>query len=101
MLSSEQEQFWNALHGPEYHCHRMAEDILAVRGRAKLFHARIDQHLATIMHLYTGEQVIRILHTWLAVYQMPIKPMQLTNYDLFHSYYGDMIMSLSGRIKPY
>lgn len=100
-LTPEQQRFWDALHGPEYHCHEMAKDILAVKGRAKRFHRRIDQHLATIMHLYKGEQVIRIIHTWLAVYKMPIQPMELDNYDLFHQYYGDMIMSLLGRIKPY
>lgn len=100
-LTPEQQQFWNALKGPEYHCHRMARDILAVKGRAKRFHQRIDQHLDTLMHLYKGEEVVRVLHTWLSVYKMPINPCQLIVYDRFHDQYSDLIMQQSGKIKPY
>ena len=101
-LTSEQQRCWDALHGAQFHCHEMAKDILAVKGRAKRFHQCIDRHLETIMHLYTGDEVIRIVHTWLKVYKIPIDPSQLINYDLFHARYGSLVMAQTGKkIKPY
>ena len=101
-LTPEQQRFWDALHGAQFHCHEMAKDILAVRGRAKRFHARVDQHMDTIMRLYSTEEVIRIMHTWLDVYKMPVDPSQLANYDLFHIRYGPAVLEISGRrILPY
>ena len=100
-LTPEQQQFWDALHGPEYHAHSMAKDILSVRGRAKRFHARIDQHMFTIMNLYKDEEVIRIIKTWLSEYQMPMDPSQMVSSDLFHQRYGSIVIALSGKIKSY
>ena len=101
MLTSEQQRFWDCLRGPEFHCHEMAKDILSIRGRAKRFHARIDQHLETVMKLYSGDEVIRILHTWLSIYKMPIHPGELACYDRFHARYGSTITAGIGHIKPY
>ena len=100
-LTPEQQRFWDALHGPEYHAHAMAKDILSVRGRAKRFHARIDQHMYTIMSLYTADEVIRIVKTWLSVYKIPMDPSQMTSSDLFHDRCGSIVIALSGKIKSY
>ena len=103
-LTPEQQQFWNALHGAPYHCHSMARDILAVKGRAKRFHQRVDQHLDTIMRLYKGDEIIRIVYTWMTVYQLPLDPGRLTTFDLFHSRYGSHVLAIMDsrtKIKPY
>lgn len=100
-LTPEQQRFWDALHGAQFHAHEMARDILAVRGRAKRFHQRVDQHMYTIMNLYTAEEVIRIVKTWLCEYQMPIDCRQLVQFDLFHQRYGSIVIALSSKIKSY
>ena len=100
-LTPEQQRFWNALHGAQFHAHEMAKDILSVRGKAKRFHQRVDQHMYTIMNLYTGEEVIRIVKTWLSVYKIPMDPGQMSSSDLFHQRYGSIVIALSGKIKSY
>jgi len=100
-LTPEQQRFWNALHGAVYHAHQMARDIIAVKGRAKRFHARVDQHMYTIMNLYTADEVIRIVKTWLSEYKIPMDPSRMTSSDLFHQRYGSMVIALSGKIKSY
>jgi hypothetical protein len=100
-LTPEQQLFWDALHGAQFHAHTMARDILSVKGRAKRFHARIDQHMYTIMNLYTAEEVIRIVKTWLSVYQIPMDPGRMTSSDLFHQRYGSIVIALSGKIQSY
>ena len=100
-LTPEQQLFWDALHGAQFHAHTMARDILSVKGRAKRFHARVDQHMYTIMNLYTAEEVIRIVKTWLSVYQIPMDPGQMISSDLFHQRYGSIVIALSGKIKSY
>lgn len=100
-LTPEQQRFWNALKGPEFHAHQMAQDILAVRGRAKRFHQRIDQHLDTVMRLYTDQQVANILKTWLSVYKMPIDPNRLELFDQFHNRIGPWIIKSPDQIHSY
>jgi hypothetical protein len=102
LLTAEQQLFWDALRGAPYHAHTMAQDIMSVKGRAKRFHQRIDKHLGTVMCIYNDDEVIRIVHTWLTVYQMPLNPERLSTFDLFHDRYGTRVLALMGRkIKPY
>ena len=100
-LTPEQQQFWNALKGPEFHAHQMAQDIIAVKGRAKRFHRRIDQHLDTVMRIYSDQQVASILKTWLSVYKMPIDPSQLALFDQFHDRIGPWIIKNTKLINSY
>jgi hypothetical protein len=100
-LTTEQQRFWNALKGPEFHAHEMAKDILSVKGRAKRFHQRIDQHLDTLMRLYTDQQVTNILKTWLSVYEMQIDPKQLELFDQLHNRIGSLIIKSPDQIHSY
>lgn len=92
-LTDQQQQVWLALQGAPYHAHRMAQDIAAVKGRGKQFHQRVDQHLGTVLGIYRGEEVIRIICTWLTVYQLPLDPSQLENFTEFHTLYGGQILA--------
>jgi hypothetical protein len=92
-LTHEQQQVWMALQGAPYHAHRMAQDIAAVKGRGKRFHQRVDQHLGTVLRLYKGDEVIRIICTWLTAYQLPLDPSQLENFDQFHTLYGGQVLT--------
>jgi hypothetical protein len=106
MLTASQEQFWNALKGPEFYCHQRARAMLIVRGRGKKFHGIVDESLRYIIANFSKIDGIRIMHTWLRVYELPIDPNKLTSYDEFHNHFGKMIADMStsgqiGSIKPY
>jgi hypothetical protein len=92
MLTASQEQFWNALKGPEFYCHQRANELTAIRGRGKRFHQAIDQSLKFIIDNFDQMDGCRILHTWLRVYEFPINPCKLTIYDEFHNQFGKFIM---------
>ena len=93
MLTASQEQFWNALKGPEFYCHQRANELMAIRGRGNRFHQAVDQSLKFIIDNFGLMDGCRILHTWLRVYQLPIDPSKLTVYDEFHNRYGKFIMA--------
>ena len=101
MLTDEQQLVWAALKGAPFHAHYMAQDIMAIKGRGKRFHQRIDQHLLTVMQLYTVDEVLRIVHTWLKVYQMPIDPGQLLSADRFYADYGHVVARGVKHLQPY
>lgn len=101
-LNTEQQLFWDALKGAPYHTHHMAQDMMSVRGKSKRLNQRADQHLATIMRLYTSDEVIRIVYTWLTVYQLPLDARRLCTFDQFHRCYGPRVLNMIGtKITPY
>lgn len=93
-LTEEQQLVWSALLGAPYHAHHMARDMLAVKGRGKQFHQRVDQHLGTVLRLYKGDEVIRIVFTWLNIYKVPMDPIQLENFNLFQELYGQRVINM-------
>jgi hypothetical protein len=94
------------LKGPDYYAHYSGQEMLTIlnSGKRKRHIAMMksaDKHFNTIMFLFSIEQNVRILKTWLSFYQLPFSSEKLKNLNQFHSTHGKYIADNSQSIRSY
>ena len=105
-MLSEQERFVLLLKGPEDYAHRAGREMLSVLNGGKRLHYKAmfkvaDQHFETVMQVFNIEQSIRIIKTWLSIYQLPFDPDRLKTFDQFHNMHIIFIHDYPERVRSY
>jgi len=105
-MRSEEQKLMLLLKGPEDYAHRAGKEMLLVlnggkRLRYKAMFKVADQHFETIMQVFNIEQSIRIIKTWLSIYQLPFDPDCLKTFDQFHDMHSSFIYDHPERVRSY
>jgi len=90
-MTPEQQKFWDILRiDPEKTCHRFGRELQNIQNR-KQFRKRADECFEFIMSNLDTESVIRIVKTWLCVYNLPLEPDKMKCFQRFHETYSNVI----------
>jgi hypothetical protein len=105
-MLSEEQKLMLLLKGPEDYAHRAGKEMLLIlnggkRLRYKAMFKVADHHFETIMQVFNTEQSIRIIKTWLSIYQLPFDPDRLKTFDQFYDMYGSVIYGRPELIRSY
>ena len=103
---NEQNKLISLLKGPINYAHHSGKEMVNVlnQGKRKKYKSMAktaDRHILTIMEIFDDEQVVRIVKTWLNVYQLPLPPWRLKNFEQFHERFFDFILQNSNSIRSY
>ena len=89
-MTEEQKLMWDTLSAdPAGLCHVWAQDILKSK---RSMHRKADKYLGLALNLFTIEDIVSIVKTWLAYYDIPLNPSKLTNFDTFHRRCGRYVI---------
>jgi hypothetical protein len=94
------------LKGPEHYAHKTGQqmaNLLNQRKRRKLsdMHKEVDKHLNIMMQIFDTEQNVRIIKTWLTLYELPLDASKLNLFDKWHDTHCDFVMDNCSVITPY
>ena len=103
---NEQNKLISLLKGPVNYAHQSGKEMVEVlnqgkRKRHKSMLKTADRHILIISEIFDEEQVVRILKTWLCVYQLPLSPTRLKTFGQFHERFFDFILQNSNSIRSY
>ena len=91
-MTPEQQKFWDILSiSPEKTCHAFGRELKNIRNK-KQFLKRADECFEFVMSNLDAESVVRIVKTWLCVYNLPFEPDKMKSFQSFHEHYGPVIM---------
>jgi hypothetical protein len=96
-MTEDQQLMWDMLKAdPAALCHAWAQDILQSK---RTMHRKADRYLGIALNLFSVEDIVGIMKTWISHYDMPLHPNRLTNYDAFHKRCGHYVFNNSGNGK--
>jgi hypothetical protein len=103
---NEQHKLMSVLMGPVNYAHQSGKEMVDVlnqgkRKRHKSMLKTADRHISTVMEIFDEEQIVRILKTWLCVYQLPLAPTRLKNFTQFHERFSNFVLQNSDSIRSY
>lgn len=103
---NEQNKLISLLKGPVNYAHHSGKEMVDVlnqgkRKRYKSMAKTADKHILTIMEIFDDEQIVRIVKTWLNVYQLPLPPSRLKTFGQFHGRFFNFILQNSNSIRSY
>jgi hypothetical protein len=103
---NEQNKLISLLKGPVNYAHQSGKEMVEVlnqgkRKRHKSMLKTADRHILIISEIFDEEQVVRILKTWLCVYQLPLAPSRLKTFEQFHRRFFDFILQNTNSLRSY
>ena len=103
---NEQNKLVSLLKGPDNYAHQSGKEMVDVlnqgkRKRHKSMLKTADRHISTVMEIFDDEQIVRIVKTWLSVYQLPLAPRRLKTFEQFHGKFFNFILQNSNSISSY
>lgn len=103
---NEQNKLVSLLKGPDNYAHQSGKEMVDVlnqgkRKRHKSMLKTADRHISTVMEIFDEEQSVRIVKTWLCVYQLPLSPTRLKTFGQFHGRFSNFVLQNSNSIRSY
>lgn len=103
---NEQNKLISLLKGPDNYAHQSGKEMVDVlnqgkRKRHKSMLKTADIHISTVMEIFDEEQSVRIVKTWLCVYQLPLASTRLKNFAQFHERFSNFVLQNSNSIRSY
>ena len=104
-MTEEQQLMWDMLTAnPERLVHIFGQELLdlsKIRGRRR-FKQRSDELLNYVMtNVQNPLDVIRVVKTWLILYQLPFEPDSMPSFDRFHENYSSWVLTKADKILIY
>jgi len=94
------------LKGPDNYAHQSGKEMADIlnqgkRKRHKSMLKTADIHISTVMEIFDEEQSVRIVKTWLCVYQLPLAPWRLKNFEQFRERFSNFVLQNSDSLRSY
>jgi hypothetical protein len=103
---NEQNKLMSLLKGPDNYAHQSGKEMADIlnQGKRKRYKSMLkiaDIHISTVMKIFNDEQVVRIVKTWLCVYQLPLAPWRLKTFEQFRERCFDFVLQNTNSLRSY
>ena len=99
-LTEDQEFMWDVLsNNPSRLAHLWANEMMSKK--PKILNQMADKHIDYMLKHFSEEEIVRVLKTWLSVYNLPLSPERMVSFENFHRQLGSYIQRNVSSIQPY